>query len=147
LSAQLRLVTDRHAVWIQFVPVTLASVWAIWYFWTRRRSWDWLDHGLVLLLMGAMCTPFGFPTDESMLLPAVLAGAYRCIASRRSTWPLALFAGVGLVEVMIPIQIVSRYYLWTSPAWLLWYLYATERFPRRATTAVHGEVEIVTERQ
>lgn len=130
LSAYLRLLTNPHAVWIQFLPVALAFFWTIWYFWTRGRSWDWMNHGLVLLLVGAMCAPFGFPTDESMVLPAVLAGAYRCVESRRPTWPLVLLVGVGLFELMIPIQIVSRYYLWTTPAWLFWYLYATERFPR-----------------
>ncbi len=135
LSAQLRLITNPHDVWIQFLPMTLASVWAIWYFWTRRQSWDWMDHGQLLLLIGAITVPYGFVYDESALLPAVMAGAYRCMEARRPTWPLALFAGVGLLELEIPIQIVSRYYLWTAPAWLGWYLYATGRFSRRPSAA------------
>lgn len=147
LSAQLRLLTNRHAVWIQFLPMATASVWTIWYFWRSRQSWDWMDHGQLLLLVGALTVPYGFVYDESALLPAVLAGAYRCIESRRPTWLLALFAGVGTLELMIPIQIVSRYYLWTAPAWLCWYLYATGRFPRQVPTSVHSKLEIAAERQ
>lgn len=147
LSAYLRLLTNPHAVWIQFLPVASASLWAMWYFWMRHESWDWMDHGLVLLLVGAMCAPFGFPTDESMLLPAVLAGAYRCVESHRPTWPLALMSGVGLLELMIPIQIVSPYYLWTAPAWLCWYLYATGRFSRQVSPLVRSTLETATERQ
>lgn len=137
LSAQLRLVTNPHAVWIQFLPMAAACFWAIWYFWTRRQSWDWMDHGQMLLLVGAVTVPYGFVYDQSMLLPAVLAGAYRCIESSRPTWPLGLFAGVGVLELNIPIQIVSPYYLWTAPAWLCWYLYATGRFSRRPSAAAH----------
>ena len=60
-----------------------------------------------------------------MLLPAVLAGIYCATDSRRSLLPLGLIAGVALAEVFAEVQITSRYYLWTTPAWLAWYLYAT----------------------
>jgi hypothetical protein len=135
LSAELRLLIDPRAVWIQFVPEAAASVWTAWYFWTRRESWDWMDHGLVLLLVGAMCTPYGFLYDESMLLPAILAGAYRCMELRRPLWPLAVLAGAELLELGMGATIVSPYYLWTTPAWLCWYLYATGRTPRREAAA------------
>jgi len=86
-----------------------------------------MDQGLLLLLVSAMCTPYGWFFDETMLLPAVLAGLYRAVDGRRSVWPLALFAGVSLVEILASVQITSPYYLWTTPAWLAWYLYATGR--------------------
>ena len=127
LSVYFRFLVDRNAVWLQFVPLGGACVWAIWYFWTRRAQWNWLDHGLVLLLVGAMCTPFGWFTDESMLLPAVLAGLYRAENARRSIWPLAVIAGVALIEVIALVPLTSQYFLWTTPAWLAWYLYATGR--------------------
>jgi hypothetical protein len=38
-----------------------------------------------------------------------------------------VFAGVALIEVLASVQITSPYYLWTTPAWLAWYLYATGR--------------------
>jgi hypothetical protein len=135
LSAELRLMIDPRAVWIQLAPEAAAGVWTLWYFWTRRQSWDWMDHGLILLLVGAMCTPFGFLTDETMLLPAILAGAYRCIGSRRPLWPLLVLAVVGILELEMGVAIVSPYYLWTTPAWLCWYLYAAGKLPLRTADA------------
>ena len=127
LGAELRLLIDPGAVWIQFVPEALACLWAVWYFSTRRACWDWSDHGMVLLLVGAICTPYSFFTDEAMLLPAVLAGLYRQVAGRRQFWPLIVIAGAALAELAMNVTIVSRGYLWTTPAWLAWYLFATGR--------------------
>jgi Glycosyltransferase family 87 len=135
LSAELRLLIDPRAVWIQFAPEAVACVWTVWYFWTRRLAWNWMDHGLVLLLVGALCTPYGFLPDESLLLPAILAGVYRSIELRRPLWPLAVLAGAELLELGMGATIISRYYLWTTPAWLCWYLYATGRFPRQGVAA------------
>jgi len=136
LGAQLRLLIDPRAVWIQFFPEALACFWAAWYFFTRRARWDWADHGMVLLLVGAICTPYGFFTDEALLLPAVLAGLYRQLDSSRAVshpriWPLLVFAAAALAELMMNVPIVSTGYLWTTPAWLGWYLYATGRLSRQ----------------
>jgi hypothetical protein len=135
LSVYFRFLVDPNAVWLQFLPLGAACVWAIWYFLTRRERWNWLDHGLVVLLVGAICTPFGWFTDESMLLPAVLAGLYRADGARRSIWPLAVIAGVALIEVVALVPLTSKYFLWTTPAWLAWYLYATGRIGGRRGSA------------
>jgi hypothetical protein len=127
LSVAFRFLIDRDAVWLQFVPAAIAGVWAIWYFWAHRTRWSWIDQGMLVLLVSVMCTPFGWFTDESMLLPAVLAGVYRAAESGRSLIPIGLIAGVALVEVLVPVQITSPFYIWTTPAWLAWYLYATRK--------------------
>lgn len=128
LSVYFRILIDRPLVWLQFVPEGAACLWAAWYFLTRRTRWNWLDHGLVLLLVGAMCTPFGWLTDESMLLPAVLAGVYCALAAHRSLWPIAIAAAAALLEFFYGPKITTPWFLWTTPAWLCWYLYATGRF-------------------
>jgi len=128
LSVYLRILLARNAVSLQFVPEAAACLWALWYFWTRRTRWNWLDHGLVVLLVGALCTPFGWLTDESMLLPAVLAGLYAALGARRQVWPLAVIAAAALAELLMGVPIIQPAYLWTTPAWLGWYLYATGRF-------------------
>lgn len=135
LSAQLRLLIDPRAAWIQFVPETAAFIWAVYHFWSRRSTWNWMEHGLMLLLVGALCTPYGWFFDESVLLPAILTALYRAIESRRSVWPLAVIAGAALVEQQMNVQIISRYYLWTTPAWLCWYLYGTGKFSRQTAAA------------
>jgi hypothetical protein len=39
--------------------------------------------------------------------------------------PIGLIAGVALIEVAAKVPITSNFFLWTAPAWLAWYLYAT----------------------
>ncbi len=135
LSPTLRLLIAPHAIWLQFVPEIAACAWAVWYFWSRRSSWDWVDQGLVVLLVGVMCTPYGWFTDEALVLPAVLTGVYRGTAAHRSVWPVAVFAGAALAELMLSVPINTRFYLWTTPMWLCWYLYATGRFAWRPAEA------------
>ena len=125
LSSTFRLLVDSHAVWLQFLPEAAGCGWALWYFWTRRTRWDWMDHGLLVLLVSAACTPYAWFTDESMLLPAVMVGVYRADDSGRSLLPFGLFAGAAMMEVLAEVPITSAYYLWTIPAWIAWYLYAT----------------------
>jgi hypothetical protein len=134
LSVMFRFIADRNAVWIQFLPEAGGCAWATWYFWTQRSRWDWTDQGLLLLLVSALCTPYAWFSDEAVLLPAVLAALYRASNSGRSLLPLGLIGWVALIEVLAVVQMTSKFYLWTVPAWLAWYLYAF-----RATAAQPGK--------
>jgi hypothetical protein len=125
LSVVLRSLIDRNAVWLQFLPEGCACLWAISYYVKRRDRWKWNEQGLLLLLVSALCTPYAWICDEAVLLPAVMAGLYRAIDSEKSLVPLVAFAGVALVEVLTQVKMTSPYYLWTTPAWLAWYLYST----------------------
>ena len=125
LSVTMRFFIDPNAVWLQFIPEAAACLWSVWYFWTRRDRWLWINQGMWLLLVSAACTPYSWFTDEAVLLPAIMAGVYRALALRRSLVPIAVFAIVALVEICAVGNIASKYYLWTVPAWLAWYIYAT----------------------
>lgn len=127
LSAALRLALPSHPAWSQYVLELPAAAWAAWYFWRHRHAWDWMDHGLLLLLVGCVCTPYGFFTDESLLLPAILAGACAAEKAHRPIWPLAFIAGAALLEVVLGAEIVSWAFVWTPLAWLGWFLFATGR--------------------
>jgi hypothetical protein len=130
LSVALRFAISPRTVWIQFLPLMLACACAAWYFWTRRTHWNWNDHGLLVLLVAAVCKPYGFFTDECMLLPVVLAGVYRAEARGRSLIPIAVIAGAALIELLAGVEIKTAYFMWTTPAWLAWYLYATQSGPK-----------------
>lgn len=122
VSLMFRLIIHRNAVWLQFVPALAACVWAIWYF--RTRSWNWMDQGLLLLIVSVMVAPYAWVTDEAVLLPAILTSLYRASDSERSLLPFGCIAGVALIEVLAGVSINSGFYVWTAPAWLAWYLYA-----------------------
>jgi hypothetical protein len=127
LSAYLRWEIAPSAVWLEYLPAAAACLWACWYFWMRRDRWDWIEHGLLVLLVSVLCAPYAWLTDEAVLLPAVLVGVYRAVDGRRSLLPIAVFSAAALIELYADVRITSWYYTWTAPAWLAWYLYATRR--------------------
>lgn len=127
LSAYFRWDVAAQAGWLEYLFTVAACIWALWFFWSRRMRWNWANDGMVVLLVSVMCAPYAWITDESVLLPAVLFGVYRALNAKRSLIPILLFAGVALIELFSNVRITSWYYTWTTPAWLLWYLYATGR--------------------
>jgi hypothetical protein len=125
LSRMFRYFVDRDAVWLQFLPAAAGCGWAIWYFWRQRNCWNWMEQGLLLLLVSVACAPYAWITDESVLLPAILAALYQAEDSGRSLLPYGLITGAVLAELLRGIWMTTPYFVWTAPAWLAWYLYAT----------------------
>jgi hypothetical protein len=125
LSRMFRSFVYRDAVSLQFVPAAAGCGWAIWYFWRQRNCWNWMEQGLLLLLISVACAPYAWITDESVLLPAILAALYQAEDSGRSLLPFGLITGAALFELLRGIWITTPYFVWTAPAWLAWYLFAT----------------------
>jgi hypothetical protein len=120
-----RLLPVHDTVLLQFLPVVAACLWATWYFWMRRALWNWGEQGLLLLLVSVACAPYAWFSDEALLLPAILSSLYRAQDAGRSLIPFGVLAGAALLEVLAGVPMTSPYYLWTTSAWLGWYLYAT----------------------
>jgi hypothetical protein len=123
LSLLFRMVVARNHAWVQFIPAAIACRWAIRYYLDNREHWDWQKNAPLLLLVSVMVAPYAWFTDEVIVLPAILAGLYR---SQRSLIPYCCIAGVALIEVFANARIASGAYVWTAPAWLLWYLFSSE---------------------
>ena len=105
----LRFLIERNAVVLQFLPALIGCGWAIWYFWTHYVRWSWMREGLLLLLVSAACAPYGFFTDECVLLPYVLAGLCQASDSKRAVLTLALINGVAFFEVSAGVNIISPF--------------------------------------
>lgn len=142
LSKMFRLLIRPEAIWLQFVPEMICSAWAAWYFWTRKTTWDWMQQGLLLLIVSVGCAPYAWFTDESILLVALLAGAYRAHASGRTLLPCALILAVAVTELFKGNWIGTTYYLWTIPAYLLWYIYASRQSSESAPVTHTSEVPV-----
>jgi hypothetical protein len=123
------------AEWLAFVPAILGCVWALAWFWPRRHTWDWLDHGSPLMLVSIFVAPFGWIFDQSLAIPAILFAVSR----NPSRLMLSVLA---LTYMAVEIQIISHFglhsaaYLWTAPAWLVWYLFARASARRVVVTAL-----------
>ena len=134
VSVVFRLLVYRSAFWLQFVPAVVGCVWAGRYFWNRRNVWSWTKDLPLLLLVSVLVAPYAWFTDETVLLPAILAALYQARKAGRSLLPFASLAGVALLEVVAHVPLASGLYLWTAPAWLAWYLIATRGTTRTAGT-------------
>jgi hypothetical protein len=138
LSIELRHLAHPAAEWLTFIPAALACLWALMYYWTRRRVWDWMTHGNLLILVSLVVAPYCWFYDQCLAMPAVLAAA----AFTRSRTVLGLLGVLYLFVVLQPylfgINLASPLFLWTAPAWLLWYLLARRSAARPADVPVHA---------
>jgi hypothetical protein len=126
ISVTLRAYIWPHSTWIAYVPSALGCVWALGYFVVRRRNWDWMKDGSLLMLVSILVAPYCWMFDQSLALPALLHGAY--VTRRRALLTVLAFTSIVLDgEFIAGVKVASFFYLWTAPAWLIWYLLATWR--------------------
>jgi Glycosyltransferase family 87 len=131
LSRMLQWYVSPNTVWLPYLPAALGCVWALAYFRKHRDDWDWMEHGSPLMLVSVLVAPYTWLTDQAILIPALLHGAY-LTRSRSTLAILALASAVIEVEALRGVPLLhSIFYLWTAPAWLAWYLCA--RRPSHAT--------------
>lgn len=122
MNCLFRVGIDQKIVSLEYVPLAVASIWAIWYFLRNREQWDWNRHGMVLLLVSVLIAPYAFFSDETVLLPAILAVL---LEEKRSLIPYAVLAAITTAEVILGINLISWWYVWTPIAWLSLYLWAS----------------------
>lgn len=126
LSVALRFTIHRQALALQLLPVFVACVWAIYFFWKRRDRWDWVQDGALLMLLSLFASPYAWITDQAVLIPALLVGIYRATTHVQLGTLALASAAIELTQVL-GANLHSAVYLWTSPFWLAWYLYISAK--------------------
>jgi hypothetical protein len=125
LSNLLRRSISPDTMWLQYLPVAVGCIWAIFYFRRHRENWDWMAHGSPVMLVSVLVAPYSWFIDQAILMPALLHG----VLLTRSRGLLAALALASAVIEIGPLRglpvLQSQFYLWTAPAWLVWYLAAT----------------------
>lgn len=123
LSVALRQWINPQLTALQTAPVILGCLWALAYYWPRRRAWDWGRDGSLPLLVSLFLAPYCWLYDQVLAIPALLGAAYR---TRSRALPAVLACASLLIEAQLigGIKIPSPLYLWAAPAWLVWYLLA-----------------------
>jgi hypothetical protein len=126
LSIVLRWIVSPKTMWLQYVPPVLGCIWALTYFRKYRDRWDWMEHGSLLMLISVLLAPYTWLMDQAILIPALLHGVY-LTRSRALIAVLALASAVIEIGALRGMEVLhSPFFIWTSPAWLVWYLYATK---------------------
>jgi len=127
MSIMLRWIISPKTMWLQYVPAAFGCILALAYFRKHCHRWDWIEHGSLLMLVSVLLAPYTWLMDQAVLIPALLHAAYltrsRCLLAI-----LALASAVIEIGALRGFHLLhSAWYLWTVPAWLAWYLYATKR--------------------
>lgn len=87
---------------------------------------------MLLMLVTILVSPYGFFTDEIVLLPSIIF-AFSFTAKRKySGWILfAINTAALIIAMALGAQLSSPAYTWTPVAWLAWFLYSTGGFQRK----------------
>jgi len=135
LSGVLRLIFFRQYFKAQFVPTLLGLIWCVWFCIKNMSKWSWRDHGLTVMVISILTTPYGWLTDEVVLLPAILFAAMCVFGGKQklrviTRIALVIFGFLNwmmllLVASQIPLQ--SGIYFWSSLLWCAWYFYGRHR--------------------
>jgi hypothetical protein len=128
ISMLFRILIDPGAFWLLFVPSALGILWALWYYRRNRRMWDWRIHGMLLLIVCILVSPYSWFTDEAVLLPSILF-ALRFEGRRKHVVWILLAINTAALWLVLGRQatLESHAYAWTPLTWLAWFLYAVHR--------------------
>lgn len=136
VSSLLRIGIARNVQWLQFVPAILGGIWAVVYFARHKVDWDWNRHAPLLLLVSVFVAPYSWFFDEIVVLPAILAAAYCSAEHDRSLLGFAILDVAALLLIFFTVPVQSGAYIWTTTAWLGWYLFATRSIREQPVLAV-----------
>jgi hypothetical protein len=123
-STLFRILIDRKASWLLFIPSAVAVLWGLWYFARWRHVWDWRTHGMLLMLVSVFAAPYSWFTDEVVLLPAIIFALNTLGKRRYSGWVLVMINSVAAL-IYLTVALAVPLLIWTPLAWLAWFLYAT----------------------
>src|SRR6185369_12881191 len=108
----------------------IGAIWCVWYYWTNRSKWAWRHHGTMVMVASVLTTPYGWFTDEVVLLPAILQTALCAYAHQNRT---IVKTGVGLMcaglnallllMVAVKVPLASGMYCWSSLLWFIFIAY------------------------
>ncbi|HEX4322249.1 MAG TPA: glycosyltransferase 87 family protein [Acidobacteriaceae bacterium] len=138
VSTTLRQYVYPHTTWLQCLPAAIGCAWAIWYFLKHREHWNWIENGSILMLVSVVVAPYSWFFDQAVLIPAFLHAAYRT-RSRIAISLLALTSAAIEIPIIRGLELHSIFYLWTAPAWLALYLFATRRLATAADASPAAE--------
>jgi hypothetical protein len=126
LSFLLRFMVPGHPVWVQAVPSVLGLALCSRYYWRRREVWNWSEDGAALLLISTMVSPYSWPFDQLLLLPAIIHVSSTRMRSK--TMPvLAVVNGAAVLLLLMMTPLSSPLYAWSGTACLIWYVWARKK--------------------
>jgi hypothetical protein len=126
LSFLLRFMAPGHPVWMQTIPSVLGMLWCCRFYWRRRNAWNWGEDGAAVLLISTMVSPYSWPFDQLLLLPAIIHVCSLRLPGK-AVPALAVVNGMAVLLLVLTIPLHSPAYAWSGTACLIWYVWARKR--------------------
>jgi len=121
IPCSLRALVPGRPAWVQGVPALLGLLLSARFYWRRRNQWNWRREGAQLLAISAAVSPYSWPFDQLLYLPAIVD---MCAArlTRGMVPALAVLNGIGLLLLLTMMPLSSPAYALTGAACLVWFL-------------------------
>jgi hypothetical protein len=134
-SVLLRDAINPSSQWLVFVLPAIGCVWALAWFWPRRHTWDWLEHGNLVMLVSILVAPYCWLWDHSLAIPALLYGACRTPSRKVLAGLAVLYIVLELQPYVFQVGLNSKLFLWPAVAWIAWYAVAMRSAQRQPAIA------------
>lgn len=125
IPTTLRFLFASRPEWLQIAPAVLGLIWAGWYYWRHRERWNWMQQGPLVLAVSVLVSPYSWPFDQVLFLPAIVQACSAGVS--RKVLAVFVVLSAAAAVLILKIHLESPAYVWTGPAWLLWYLWARKK--------------------
>ena len=132
LPTMVRVLIDVRLAWLALIPSVLAIIWGVAYYWSKRSCWDWGRNGRSVMLVTVLTSPYGWLSDQIVLLPAVTS----TLESSPRRFSMEILTAINFAA-LFAFCMRSQLCMWIPLAWFVWYLYAA----RTAVDSYHAGLE------
>ncbi|HVT97727.1 MAG TPA: hypothetical protein VHE33_09480, partial [Acidobacteriaceae bacterium] len=108
------------------IPSVLGLALGARYYWRRRHVWHWRIDGAALLLVSTMVSPYSWPFDQLLMLPAIMHVCSVRTGRRWTPW-LAVVNAAAVLLLLMKVPLSSPVYAWSATACLIWYVWTRWR--------------------
>jgi hypothetical protein len=122
LPVLFRALINAKITWLALIPACVAIVWGVAYYWHKRATWAWRRDGMLVMLVTVLTSPYGWISDQIVLLPAVISAL---LPSPRK-FAMEILVVLNCAALLV-FCVSARGRAWLPLAWFAWYLYATRK--------------------
>lgn len=121
--------------WLQFLPAVFGAAWFLYYWHVHHHSWDWLREFPIILLVSLITSPYAWTYDQVILIPVVIQAAVLLTEDREHRRVIIfgiLYLALNLLNLLLHMRLDDFWFIWFSPALLIWYLLLCRQDPSGA---------------
>ena len=140
LGGVIRLIFGPELFWAQFFPPLIGILWLIYYWIKQREMWDWIEVTPILILVSIFTAAYGWTSDQSVSLVAVLQIFILLIPLANNSTRLFVGFSYLIIDLLLILPWGNQIWLWwLAPALLVWYLFSKRAFQQNISPPSSNE--------